>query len=123
MQRAIDNDDEMATIQSSRLFHELVVESCGNETIRIVVGAIEGLWSAHEQAWVREATLRGAFPEKPMPERCLAEHGEIVELIESGDIDGAAAACRRHLESVQEFPLQTPARPIDATSMRSRYSD
>ena len=119
LERALRDGDEMAAIHASRRFHELVVECCGNETMRVVVGTVEGLWSAHEEAWAAEATRLGHFPDAAAGARALDEHGEVLALIEAGDADGVASAARRHLESSQQFPLGSSDRAIDSTAMRS----
>ncbi len=116
---AIDDDDEMAAIQTSRAFHELLVELCGNETMRVVVGTLEGLWTAHEAAWAAEATRAGHFPDPEKRVRSLEEHAEILELIEQGDAEGVLTAARRHLEASQQFPLGASDRSIDAAATRS----
>jgi DNA-binding FadR family transcriptional regulator len=119
LERALDANDEMAAIQTSRAFHELLVELCGNETMRVVVGTLEGLWSAHEAAWAVEATLAGHFPDPAKRVRSLDEHAEILRLIEAGDGEGVLTAARRHLEASQQFPLGSSDRPIDASATRS----
>lgn len=119
LERALEADDEMAAIHASRKFHELLVELCGNETMRVVVGTLEGLWSVHEAAWAAEATRTGHFPTPDKRVRSLQEHAEILELIEQGDAEGVLTAARRHLESSQQFPLSASDRPIDARAARN----
>ena len=46
-------DDPLEVIRQSRLFHETLAKQCGNETLTLVVGALEELWSEHEAAWAR----------------------------------------------------------------------
>lgn len=119
LRRAIEDDEEMAAIHASRSFHELLVECCGNETMRVVLGTIEGLWSAHERTWAVEATLLGHFPDPAARVKSLEEHSEVIDLIQQGDSDGVMIAAGRHLESSQQFPLGTSDRPIDANALRA----
>ena len=109
----------MAAIRASRSFHELLVELCGNETMRVVVGTLEGLWSVHEAAWAAEATREGHFPDPEKRLRSLEEHAEILRLIEAGDAEGVLTAARRHLETSQQFPLGASDRAIDASAARN----
>ncbi len=119
LERALANDDEMAAIHASRSFHEMLVELCGNETMRVVVGTLEGLWSVHEEAWAAEATREGHFPDPEKRVQSLQEHAEILALIEDGAADAVLTAARKHLQSSQQFPLGASDRPIDASAVRS----
>lgn len=83
----------------ARQFHEIMVTNCGSPTLSLVVGTLEALWTGHI------ARLTGPAP-KAVPTTKLEarqaswnEHAELLELIASGDADGAATLAERHLSS------------------------
>ena len=54
-------DFELVT-RTARAFHEELVARCGNETLILVAGALETIWSAHERVWVDTMAETGAAP-------------------------------------------------------------
>ena len=56
-------DDPIGFTTSSRRFHEVLVDLCGNETLKLVIGALESLWTTREEAWARQADEEGGFPD------------------------------------------------------------
>jgi len=111
MAAAIEADDPVESSASSRLFHEELVRCSGNETLIIVAGVLESLWSAHEQAWSHEASSRGRFPEPLLRKRALQEHQQLIDAIADGDVDRAARTARKHLATSQQYPLAEQTRP------------
>lgn len=102
--RVIDSlDDELAFSQLSRQFHELLVASCGNETMILLVGALESLWSAREQDWAWRASAARSFPAREMRLEGVRAHQRLIELIEKGDVAGVTRVARKHLESTQRY--------------------
>ncbi len=91
-------DDELKMTQYARLFHEELVAGCGNETMIQLVGALETLWSAHEQEWAQRVSAQGEFPDGDVRSQSLEKHQEILDLIVAGDADSVARAARTHLE-------------------------
>ncbi|MCW2601194.1 MAG: GntR domain protein [Frankiales bacterium] len=102
---AVNADDEAAATPASRVFHEELVKCSGNETMIIVAGALESLWSAHEASWSVVATRQGRFPEPLLRKRALQEHEHLIAAIAAGDIDRAARTARKHLSTAQQYPL------------------
>jgi GntR family transcriptional repressor for pyruvate dehydrogenase complex len=96
-------DDELAFSQLGRQFHELLVSSCGNDTMILLVGALESLWSAREQDWARRASAAHSFPAREMRLHGVKAHQRLIDLIEKGDQAGAARVARSHLESTQTY--------------------
>lgn len=118
---AIEAGDEIGAIEASREFHEAVVDGCGNETMKIVLGAVETLWSAHEASWAEEAALRGDFPDPSLRRRGLDEHAEILRCIEAGDTEAVVNVSRHHLEGSQQYPLGDDAGlRVRAAALRRR---
>lgn len=118
MAKAIEADDPVGASAASRLFHEELVRCSGNETLIIVAGVLETLWSAHEQAWSQEASRHGRFPEPLLRKRALQEHQNLIDAIAAGDIDRAARTARKHLATSQQYPLAEESRPV---TIRAEY--
>jgi GntR family transcriptional repressor for pyruvate dehydrogenase complex len=112
-------EDELGFVRAARHFHETVVAWCGNETMKAVVGALESLWSAKENAWARAATRSGQYPGPEMRESGLKAHARILSLIEKGDTDGVTRASYRHLCVTQRYALsEVPHELVEATVLR-----
>ncbi len=102
---AVDRDDETAAVPASRAFHEELVRCSGNETMILLAGTLESLWSAHEESWSVTANEQGSFPGPLLRKRALHEHEQLIEAIAEGDIDRAARTARKHLATAQQYPL------------------
>ena len=102
---AINDGDEAGAVPASREFHEELVKCSGNETMILVAGALESLWSAHETSWSVAASEAGRFPEPLLRKRALQEHEQLIDAIAAGDIDRATRTARRHLTTAQQYPL------------------
>lgn len=108
-------DEPAAFTAALRGFHEAIVGTCGNETLIVVVGALEKLWSSHVAAATES---RPRTPEQQ--QRSMDEHERILGAIELGDADGARDAVSAHIGRVQNQP--TPANreetPIEISTLR-----
>jgi DNA-binding GntR family transcriptional regulator len=93
-------DDDTAFIRVNRDFHETLVHLCGNETMKIMLGAVEELWAQQEHTWVEQALAEADR------KAALRAHARIIDLIEAGDDTEVYRLAVRHLESAQEFPLR-----------------
>ena len=99
-------DDELEFVRFSRQFHDALVDGCGNETMIVLVGTLERLWSAQEQAWAERASQEGLFPGKQVRTSGLRAHEKLIGLIEAGDVDRVSRFARKHLESTQYYALE-----------------
>ena len=94
--------DPIAFAKSARHFHELVVMCSGNETIAVLVGAVEAIWSAYgsdQGVTMREAPVR----DTDVRRRSLDDHRHLVDLIESGEEEAASREARHHLNSLPRY--------------------
>jgi DNA-binding FadR family transcriptional regulator len=90
-------DDTDAYIRLARLFHEDLVRACGNETLIIVLGAVETLWSAHVDELTRATGEVAPFDDLAFRAHSLDAHAEIADAIERGDSELAAKLARDHM--------------------------
>lgn len=113
-------DDDIEFVECMRRFHEILVEACGNETMKVVVGALEALWSVNERAWAQSASESGDYPGTEMRRRGLRAHERILDLIRSGDAFGVARAVDSHLRAAQTYALaEDRGALVDAMVLRS----
>jgi DNA-binding FadR family transcriptional regulator len=116
-------DDEVEFTMTSRRFHEQMVASCGNETLILVVGALESLWSSREEAWARDASETGEFPGSKSRQAGVRAHERILKSIEDGDVDRVQRQARVHLESSMLYALGTDiGKPVEASSPRQTWN-
>jgi GntR family transcriptional regulator, transcriptional repressor for pyruvate dehydrogenase complex len=112
------SDDEIAFSDLGRQFHEALVALCGNETMKVVIGTLEAVWSARERDWAQRASSARRFPKPETREAGLHAHERILELIEAGDGAGAARAAKRHLESSTLYAVGDPRQVVSAAAVR-----
>ena len=110
--------DQLRFTQLTREFHEQMVALCGNQTMIQLVGALETLWSAHEQEWAKRASREGEFPKTTVGKNSLRIHERLIMLIEAGNAEGVAVAARRHLEDSVFYKSEDGAMAIDADAIR-----
>jgi GntR family transcriptional regulator, transcriptional repressor for pyruvate dehydrogenase complex len=89
-------DDVAQYVPNARRFHETLVARCGNESMILLIGSLEVVWSAHESAvWrgsgddesAREKTRRAA----------LRDHRRLLAAIRDGDSARAVRLATDHL--------------------------
>jgi GntR family transcriptional regulator, transcriptional repressor for pyruvate dehydrogenase complex len=117
-QRAVAEDDPLAFAAIGREFHEALVVLSGNETIQLVMGALEAVWSAGERAWAEQATSSHSMPDGHIRSEGLRAHERLIDLISKGDSTRVVAAARRHLESAQLYAAVRPNEPVRARAVR-----
>ena len=71
----------------------------------LVVGALESLWSSREEAWARDASQSGEFPDSKQRLSGVRAHERILKSIEDGDLDRVQRQARVHLESSMLYGL------------------
>ena len=113
-------DDEVEFTLAARRFHEQLVASCGNQTLILIVGALESLWSSREEAWARDASQAGAFPDAKRRQSGIKAHERILKSIEDGDVDRVQRQARVHLESSMLYAITSDIekKPVEALSPR-----
>jgi GntR family transcriptional repressor for pyruvate dehydrogenase complex len=77
-----------------RQFHLALAESCGNRTLSLLNGIMSRLWNAQEETWSRQADSTSNWPPLELRLRGLEYHAQIVNAIDRGDAEKAAALMR-----------------------------
>ena len=116
----IDDCDNF--VAACRLFHEGLVELCGNSAIEELVGMMQLLWSSHEDRWVDSTHDHpGRFPPVETRKTGVQAHRRIVDLVAAGDVEGTRKATTIHLDSCQFWAtLGSEERLVEATRMHRR---
>jgi GntR family transcriptional regulator, transcriptional repressor for pyruvate dehydrogenase complex len=96
-------DDLLLATSASRRYHEALVELCGNQTMIMLAGALEMLWSAHETSWSSRVTDDSIVP---IDERLavLEDHRLVIDAIDVGDARRAHDLAAAHLVNAQHYP-------------------
>jgi GntR family transcriptional regulator, transcriptional repressor for pyruvate dehydrogenase complex len=96
-------DDLRRATSASRRYHEALVQYCGNQTMIMLAGALEVLWSAHETSWSSSVMDHGIVP---IEERLavLEDHLAVIDAIDAGDARRAHDLAAAHLVNAQHYP-------------------
>jgi DNA-binding FadR family transcriptional regulator len=94
---AIEQGRAVEASRAARRWHEALVDGCGNETSRALLGTLEAVWTSHARASAVDFASRGVPFSEASSRRVHAEHAQIERLIAAGDGPAAAEAARRHL--------------------------
>ena len=93
--------DNVLFNQAARRFHEAVVAHCGNETMILVIGSLESLWTAHE----RHVYEVGPQVTSVVRRTAMRAHEKLLAAIEAGNAEAATQIARRHLDATLAFTL------------------
>jgi GntR family transcriptional repressor for pyruvate dehydrogenase complex len=102
----------------AREWHATMVGSCGNQTMRLIVGTLETVWSHHEAVWADDAESQGQYPAEKDRRLVLGAHVKITEAIASGHADAAQRLAHHHLDESQTYLLaRYPALVVNITGL------
>jgi DNA-binding FadR family transcriptional regulator len=116
----------------ARRFHEELVAQCGNETMIVLIGSLETLWTAHEETvWGEVPLLDGATdPSAPMARRslraALRDHEKLLAAIEAGESARAVSLASAHLDAARRSSLEAAGSDavdttvLDSAELRAR---
>jgi DNA-binding FadR family transcriptional regulator len=112
----IERGDGEGASSAARAWHEALVAGCGNETTVVLLGALETVWSSQTRTKAVEYAKRGVSLSPELSRRVYDEHEEIQQRIAAGDVAGAAAAARAHLQHAHIHP---PLDEVDSQIVRA----
>jgi GntR family transcriptional repressor for pyruvate dehydrogenase complex len=92
-------DDAATYTGLARQFHIDLVANCGNEAMRLVVGALESLWTVHVDHMARRVERHGGFDDLAARTASARQHEKLYLRIEKGDERGAEQVARAHYSS------------------------
>lgn len=73
--------------------------ACGNDTLIVVVGALETIWSNRERTWAEGASDAADFPALAQRHAGIQAHERLLSRIVAGDVAGAERRARAHLDA------------------------
>ena len=89
-------DEPQAMERWSHQFHTELIQGCGNETLVLVVGALEGLWASQPEAWTQRVAAADESPDVELRKQGLLAHRRITAAIDEGDAEAADRLMREH---------------------------
>jgi GntR family transcriptional repressor for pyruvate dehydrogenase complex len=106
-------DDPNRYTPNARRFHETLVECCGNQTMIVVLGALETIWSAHESSVWSQAPPQAYIEQDGSPvartrrRAAVRDHEKLVDAIAAGNYGRASAVASTHLEKTRRSTLDS----------------
>jgi DNA-binding FadR family transcriptional regulator len=91
---------------TARQFHDLIVASAPNATMRLLVGSLVALWTAQEELWVQSLASQDDYPTGAEAGQVVDAHRRIVDEIDAGRPDAAERVARRHLVATQAYVVE-----------------
>ncbi len=105
-------EDGFAFTDAAIEFHEALVDAAGNQTLRVITGMLESVWSAQEKGWAKEATSEESYPEVDLRLAVLKAHGAIADAITRGDAETAVRLTQSHLKASQLYVASEGSQPV-----------
>jgi len=87
-----------------RQFHRLFAQRCGNETLILMVLALESLWGVQQDTWAYRISNIGEAPNLAVRIEGLREHAAIIEAVKDGQPEVAQELVRRHIVTPDIYP-------------------
>ena len=113
MADTIDDAPEME--RWSHQFHTELIEGCGNQSLVLVVGALEGLWAAQPEAWTQRVAAADESPDVELRKQGLLAHRRITAAIDEGDAELADRLLRDHMGDPAIYTARRRAPVVRAT--------
>ena len=95
-------------------FHRAMVTGCGNETLVVLVGALEVVWSGHTHEVY--ASHPDGDTDIALWKAGLRDHERIVDAIAAGDAAAATKAAAKHLDATQAYISNVDHTPVTASA-------
>lgn len=110
--------DAVAFEGACQRFHDALVNLCGNRSVVLVVGALEGLWRAQQEGWAHRVSQLHEYPEPELRAAGLEAHGAIFQAIEQGHAEEAEEVARAHLAHPRIRGVPDTQAVVRATDIR-----
>lgn len=94
---SVRRGDGAAAASAARDWHEALARLCGLDTLAIVAGALEDVWSSHIREGLAVSEARGWAPDPALSASVVDDHAHVNDLIRAGDVEGASRAAAVHL--------------------------
>jgi GntR family transcriptional regulator, transcriptional repressor for pyruvate dehydrogenase complex len=98
-------DEQQKFTNVARQFHRDIVALCGSDTLALIIGTLEMLWSAQAEQWAQQVSSESRYPSGEHRGMVLKAHVRITELITDGDAERARRALMRHVTASHKYVL------------------
>jgi|ERR1035437_3442685 DNA-binding FadR family transcriptional regulator len=116
-------DDGPTFTRLARRFHNQLAGLCPVQTLVLLVGVLESLWSAHEETWADRTEAGGNYPSRSYREEALLAHRGITEAIRAGTPERVEYLVRQHLQATQAYSLTSEDWPLLIVNIRSHFKE
>lgn len=118
--RALIDGDELAFNETMINFHTTIVQRCGNDTLKLLTGALGSICLADVRTWAKSTSAHGHYPTAAKRLASVEVHEHITDLIHAGKEAEVAAAMTAHIDETRKhlYGDGDPAEPVDATAVR-----
>jgi DNA-binding FadR family transcriptional regulator len=111
---AKDNIDDLMTFgRAMRRFHRLLAKGCGNNSLILVVTALESLWAHQRDTWSHRIVHSAEAPTLAVRKAGLKQHGAIIDAIVAGKTEAVERLVRDHADAPDMY-ASTDSRIIRA---------
>jgi GntR family transcriptional repressor for pyruvate dehydrogenase complex len=102
--QAAQFDDLSQYVPNARRFHETLVSRCGNESMILLIGSLELIWSAHESSVWDDDGEPAPMVDKTR-RAALRDHQRLLDAISDGNQARAARLAQDHLAAARRNTL------------------
>lgn len=95
-----------------RSFHEEIVACSGNQTMILIIGALERITSARAELWAEEQVEGPGFPDLAYRQRAVDDHEFFLRLIERGEADTVERQARAHMQWTPVYDVESAAEVV-----------
>ncbi|HEX6527252.1 MAG TPA: GntR family transcriptional regulator [Streptosporangiaceae bacterium] len=110
--------DEATFGEAMTSFHDVIVRNCGNETLRLLAGAVKSIWAVGPSASASASADVAEAREEKLA--ALGAHERVADLIEAGDDLQAARVMAGHIDMKLALSATDPVQLIDTRAGRQR---
>ena len=112
--RLVDSDDPDAFPAAGLRVHNAILDSCGNETLRLLSQALGCVWVHTERRLLATIHTVAGYPSRDERLRIAHDLGLVAALIAAGDRLGAEHAMREHARRVLAWTDSDASLPIES---------
>ena len=115
--------DEPAFDEAMTSFHDVIVRRSGNETLRLLAGAVKSIWTAGPRTRSAPGPREAAPGPREPREAALAAleaHERVADLIEGGNDVQVAEVMAEHIDMNRVRDCVEPDQLVDAQAVRRR---
>jgi DNA-binding FadR family transcriptional regulator len=117
--RALIDGNELAFNETMTKFHAILVQRCGNDTLKLLTGALGSICMGDVHNWAESSAAHGRYPTGEELSSIEA-HEKITDLIHAGEHLEVAALLTAHAETTRKYIYEAvnPGALVDPQAIR-----